>query len=39
MGDCRRHQVRALRTSEKEEEIVVTYCHNWPDFNRDFSRE
>ena len=33
MGDCRRHQVRALRTIEKEEEIVVSYCQNWPEFN------
>ena len=30
MGDFRRHQVRALMTIEKDEEILLSYFQNWP---------
>ena len=32
-GDFKRHQVRAIMPIEKEEEILVSYCQNWPEFN------
>ena len=42
MGDFRRHQVRALHTIEKDEEIVLSLHQNWPQFqyaSRSFRRE